>query len=73
MFILTIISIGVAVAALLYTLSVARTQKKLKGELDTPIPDKVQENIYTKNPIFLAILGFFAVVILLILFFVGRM
>lgn len=68
MFILVIFTIVVVIAALGYTLSVTKEQKKLKGELDTPIPGKVQENIYTRNPVFLAVLSFGAIVLLLIIF-----
>lgn len=68
MLILSVVVVGVILSALGYTLSVSKTQRKLKGELDTPIPGKVQEGIYTKNPIFYAFIAFFAITLLLILY-----
>ncbi|TYS15941.1 hypothetical protein FZC78_14175 [Rossellomorea vietnamensis] len=61
-------SAGVLVLSLLYTLKVARQQKELKNELDTDLPDKVQEHPYTKNPIFLTYLIAAVLVILFIIY-----
>lgn len=72
MLILSVIVVGVILSALGYTLSVSKTQRKLKGELDTPIPGKVQEGIYTKNPVFYAYIAFAAITLLLILYLALR-
>jgi hypothetical protein len=67
--ILMLLSAGILVYSLVYTFKVAQQQKALKNELDTDLPDKVQEHPYTRNPIFLAFLISAALVILLILYF----
>lgn len=66
--VLMFISAGVLVLSFLYTLKVARQQKALKNELDTDLPDKVQEHPYTKNPIFLTSLIAAVLVILFIIY-----
>jgi hypothetical protein len=66
--VLMLISAGVLVLSFLYTLKVARQQKALKNELDTDLPDKVQEHPYTKNPIFLTYLIAAVLVILFIIY-----
>ncbi|NMD71906.1 hypothetical protein HHO41_16525 [Bacillus sp. DNRA2] len=67
--------LGVAMAilavSLIYTFLLGREQKALKGELDSKIPHPVQEHVYTRNPVFLTYALFFALVILLIVFFAG--
>ncbi|MFE8703508.1 hypothetical protein ACFYKX_23370 [Cytobacillus sp. FJAT-54145] len=68
MFILMVISIGVLVFSLGYTLAVARNQKALKGVLDSSIPEKVQEHAYIRNPIFLTYAIMVALVALIITF-----
>ncbi|WP_240189927.1 MULTISPECIES: hypothetical protein [Bacillaceae] len=66
--ILMLISAGLLILSLLYTFKVARQQKALKNELDTDLPDKVQEHPYTKNPIFLTYLIAAVLVILFIIY-----
>lgn len=60
---------GIAVISLVFTLAVARGQKQLKGEIDTPIDKSVKQNVYLRNPIFLAYVIFFVLTILTIIFF----
>ena len=66
---LTLISIGILVFSLGYTLSVAKGQKEVKGELDAPIPSNVKRHIYIKNPLFLSYGLAFLLFLLTILFF----
>ncbi len=68
MLILTIIAVAIVLFGLGYTLAVTKTQKKLKGELDTAIPGRVQEGIYQRNPVFITYLAFALLVLLLIVF-----
>lgn len=67
--------LGVAMAilaiSLIYTFMLGRQQKALKSELDTKIPDAIQEHVYMRNPVFLTYALFFALVILIIVFFAG--
>lgn len=67
--------LGVAMAilavSLIYTFMLGRQQKALKSELDSKIPQAVQEHIYMRNPVFLTYAIFFALVILIIVFFAG--
>jgi len=69
------ILLGVAMAilavSLIYTMVLARSQKALKSQFDTKIPHAVQEHAYKKNPVFLTYLIFFALVLLIIVFFAG--
>ncbi|WP_168413173.1 hypothetical protein [Bacillus salacetis] len=66
--ILLLIAAGVLAASLLYTFKVARQQKALKNELDTEIPEKVQDHPYSRNPIFLTYLIAAVLVILFIIY-----
>ncbi|RUQ30618.1 hypothetical protein ELQ35_07965 [Peribacillus cavernae] len=66
--ILTVLVIGVILVSLIYTVSVGRTQKALKGEYDTQINENVQNHPYLRNPIFLAIAIFFIFVLGYILY-----
>lgn len=68
MMLLTALVIVILVFALGYTIAVSRTQKRIKGELDTAIPGRVQEGIYQRNPVFLSYIAFAALVLLLIIF-----
>ncbi|MDF1506782.1 hypothetical protein PZE06_01160 [Robertmurraya sp. DFI.2.37] len=68
MLVLTIIAVAIVLFALGYTLAVTKTQKRLKGELDTSIPGKVQEGIYQRNPVFITYFAFAVLVLLLIIF-----
>jgi cbb3-type cytochrome oxidase subunit 3 len=52
-FVLSIIVIFIAVIGGVYTFRLGR-QQKWQEELDAPIPGKVQENIFLRNPVFLA-------------------
>ncbi|WP_044022569.1 hypothetical protein [Bacillus sp. SG-1] len=67
--ILILLSAGVLVYSLVYTFKVGRQQKALKNELDTDLPEKVQEHPYTRNPIFLAFIISAVIVILFILYY----
>jgi len=66
--ILAIAIFGILAISLLYTVSVARQQKTVEGEVDTKIPKPVQGNVYVRNPIFLAYGIFFALLLFIILF-----
>lgn len=66
--ILAIAIFGILAVSLVYTLSVARQQKTVEGELDTKIAKPVQGNVYVRNPIFLAYGIFFALLLFIILF-----
>ncbi len=67
MLVLAIFVVVVIIFALGYTAAVAKSQRRLKGELDTAIPGRVQEGIFQKNPVFLTYLLFFVLVLLIIL------
>jgi hypothetical protein len=60
--------IGIVLVSLVYTLSVGRTQKVLKGEYDEQIDDKVQNHPYLRNPVFLAIAFFVLFIFVYILY-----
>lgn len=68
MLILLVAGIGVLVFALRYTWSLAKSQKNVKGDLDSEIPGPVQRHAYINNPIFLTYLIFFLLLILTIIF-----
>lgn len=68
MTILLVAAIGVLVFAFRYTWSLAKSQKNVKGELDSEIPGPVQRHAYISNPIFLTYLIFFLLLILTIIF-----
>lgn len=65
------IAMAILAVSLIYTMVLAKSQKALKSELDTKIPHAVQEHAYMKNPVFLTYALFFALVILIIVFFAG--
>ncbi|WP_147531777.1 hypothetical protein [Bacillus marasmi] len=69
--------LGVAMAilavSLIYTFMLGRQQKALKSEMDSKIPHPVQDHIYMRNPVFLTYAIFFALVLLIIVFFAGTM
>ena len=67
-FILLVIAIGILAIALVYTWMLARDQRVVKGNLDSKITSAVQEHPYIRNPIFLAYVLFFLLVLLLIIF-----
>ncbi|MFC0045579.1 hypothetical protein ACFFMF_14275 [Metabacillus iocasae] len=46
----------IALISLFYTWIIARDQKKLQGEFDTQLDEKVQAHPYIRNPIFIACL-----------------
>ncbi|MBA2874172.1 hypothetical protein [Thermaerobacillus caldiproteolyticus] len=52
-FILSIIVLLIAVIGFVYTYRLGQ-QQKLQGEYDTPIPEKIQEHAYLRNPVFVA-------------------
>ncbi|WP_170006819.1 hypothetical protein [Bacillus fonticola] len=66
MMILSIAAVVIAIFSLVYTLSVAKSQKSLKGDLDSEISQEVQEHTYVRNPVFLA----FIIATVLILAFI---
>ncbi|MDZ5470599.1 hypothetical protein SM124_02435 [Bacillus sp. 31A1R] len=68
MTILLIISMGILLFSLGYTLSIARAQRAVKGTQDTAIPDKVKDHAYIRNPVFLTYLICFALLALIITF-----
>lgn len=65
---LSIVIFGILAVSLISTWSLARKQKAVEGEIDTQIPKPVQEHVYMRNPIFLAYIIFFALVLFIILF-----
>ncbi|MGX6442122.1 hypothetical protein ACWM35_02655 [Neobacillus sp. K501] len=66
--VLSIVIFGILAVSLISTWSLARKQKAVEGEIDTQIPKHVQEHVYMRNPIFLAYIIFFALVLFIILF-----
>ncbi len=56
----------IALISLFYTWVIARDQKKLQGEFDTQLDEKVQAHPYIRNPIFIACLVGIAVCLALI-------
>jgi hypothetical protein len=66
--ILMLICAVILAFSLIYTFKVAKQQKSLKNELDTDLPEKVQEHPYTRNPIFLSFLIAAVLVILFIIY-----
>jgi len=66
MTILTFIAIGISLISLFYTLRVAKSQKVIKGSNDTQITDKVQKHPYIRNPVFLANIIFFVLLLFII-------
>jgi hypothetical protein len=66
--ILMILAIGIVLASLIYTLTIARAQKAVKGEYDSPINENVQSHPYLRNPIFLSIIFFMVFVIIYVLY-----
>jgi hypothetical protein len=70
-FIETIISIaiiGILGVSLIVTWSVGRRQKVADGEFDVKIGEPVKKNVYSRNPVFLAYVIFFALLLAIILF-----
>lgn len=63
------LAMGILALSLIYTLMIAKGQRVLKSELDTKIPNPVQNHPYLRNPIFLTYAIFFVLVILIVLFF----
>lgn len=66
-FFLTLVAAVVLSAGLLYTLRVARRQR-YQGEYDAEISEKIQDHPVIRNPVFLAYLLFFALVLSLIVY-----
>lgn len=66
--VLSIVIFGILAVSLIYTLTVARQQKTVEGDIDTQIAKHVQQHVYIRNPIFLAYIIFFALVLFIILF-----
>lgn len=51
--VLSIIAVFIAAAGGVYTYRLGR-QQRWRGELDAPLPEKVQEHAYLRNPVLLA-------------------
>ena len=66
--ILLVIAMGILALSLVYTWMLAKGQRATKGQVDTKIPSAVQEHPYLRNPVFLAYIFFFLLVITLIIF-----
>ncbi|BDG48216.1 hypothetical protein [Parageobacillus sp. KH3-4] len=64
-FVLSIIAVFIVVVGGVYTYRLGR-QQKWQGELDAPLPEKVQEHAYLRNPVFLAyvLAGLLAVIVI---------
>jgi hypothetical protein len=64
-FVLSIIAVFIIVVGGVYTYRLGR-QQKWQGELDAPLPEKVQEHVYLRNPVFLAyvLAGLLAVIVI---------
>ncbi|OLS41929.1 hypothetical protein [Bacillus sp. MRMR6] len=65
---LSIVVVGILAVSLVYTLSVVKRKKTVEGEIDSAIEKPIQKHIYLKNPIFLAYVIFFIMVLLIIVF-----
>ncbi|AEH48764.1 hypothetical protein [Parageobacillus thermoglucosidasius] len=70
-FALSIIAVFIAVAGGVYTYRLGR-QQKWQGELDAPLPEKVQEHAYLRNPVLLAYVSAFLLAAIVILFLALR-
>jgi hypothetical protein len=66
--ILSIAIVGILAVSLIITWSVGRQQKVVEGEFDSKIAKPVQKNVYTRNPIFLSYVIFFALLLFIVLF-----
>lgn len=66
--ILCLAAVVISIFSLVYTFYVARDQKLVKGEIDGSIPDEVKDHPYTRNPVFLAYVIWFGVVLLFIFY-----
>ncbi|WP_163103364.1 hypothetical protein [Peribacillus alkalitolerans] len=67
--ILAIILSAIGLTGILYTVSLGKSRKALRGEFDTHIDEKVQEHPYMRNPIFLAYILFFGLLLVYIIYF----
>jgi hypothetical protein len=66
--ILSIAIVCILAVSLIITWSVGRQQKVVEGEFDSKIAKPVQKNVYTRNPIFLSYVIFFALLLFIVLF-----
>jgi hypothetical protein len=66
--VLLFIAMGILAVSLFYTWTLAKGQKA-RGNIDSKIPTAVQDHAYIRNPVFLTYGIFFALVILVIIFF----
>lgn len=66
--ILLLVSLGILLFSLIYTMLIMKEQKAIKGNLDSQVSQQVQDHAYIRNPIFLAYAIFFALLILTIVF-----
>ena len=60
---------GVLVAGLFYTWSFGKRQKRAHGNLDSQVPEAVQEHAYIRNPIFLTYIIVLSIALLFIIYF----
>ncbi|MBA4538071.1 hypothetical protein H1Z61_13245 [Bacillus aquiflavi] len=63
-----IVLLGILVFSLIYTWIIGRGREKVKGELDSEIPEQAQEHAYIRNPIFIAYAAFFVILLLIIVY-----
>jgi hypothetical protein len=64
----SIVIIGILAISLIVTWSIARQQKAVEGNFDPKIGKPIQKNVYSRNPVFLAYIIFFALLLAIILF-----
>ncbi|WP_239673700.1 hypothetical protein [Mangrovibacillus cuniculi] len=68
--ILILLSIGLAGYAFYYSWKVGKQEEAFEGEVDHDIPEKVQEHAYIRNPVFLSMAIATLLVILYIIYMV---
>jgi len=69
MTLLLVAGMGVLVGGLFYTWSLGKGQKRAQGNLDSQVPDVVQEHAYIRNPIFLTYIIFGFIALLFVIYF----
>ncbi|MEN8699255.1 hypothetical protein [Bacillus infantis] len=67
MTILLIIAAGILLTGLFYTMSVARNQRAVKGDMDSSISRQVQGHPYIRNPVILT----YAICFILLVIFIA--
>ncbi|GAA0324917.1 hypothetical protein GCM10008967_14400 [Bacillus carboniphilus] len=66
--ILALAAVVISIFSLVFTFSVARERKVVRGELDTKIPESVKDHPFTLNPVFLSYIIGLGVVLLFIIY-----